>query len=520
MPMNRREMLKGAVGSSIAIAGMSWLSLPATAQSARSQVTLTWVSTSSYRDMNPASTGGVEIQVLGNVYETLLFYKDGKVLPKLATSWEGTDGGKTWTVSLRKGVKFHDGSPLNSAAVKRSFEYTRDLGKTAGYALAGLESVETPDEHAVIFHFKDPVAFDLVAAGQSGAFVMGLAAIDHGDEWLTQGNAIGTGPYKLAQFQQGKMAVLQKFDDYWGGWESGQVDRVLHPYVAEVSTRVQMIRSGDADISRIPASQMEGSAAQLDVSVTNTPSWLNQLFMINTQKYPTDNLKFRQALLHLWDHDSVIKDIFHGAAGKPVGPLPSTLWGHGTYDLGTFDPEKALMLLEESGIPRKDWKIKAMFSAFSQEAVDAIELFRANASAVGLEVELELHNEGSTYMSKARSPETAGHLNSMTWWPAYPTPSDFLALAFRTEKKPTWNLSYYYDEDFDRLVDQALKLEAVDKDAAANAYIAAQDRLMKNAVAIFYADVNRVNAYSSDIKGMEDANNPAYEWLSIYSLRR
>lgn len=520
MNINRREVIKCALGTSIAITGIGLTNLPAIAQSTSAQNTLTWVAYLSYRNMNPASTYDTETFVLGNVYETLFVYREGKVQPKLATSWERSDGGKTWTVRLREGVKFHDGSPLNSAAIKKSFEYVRDLGKGAGFLYAGLQNVETPDELTAIFRFKDPTAFDLVAAGQYGAFVIGPAAIDKGEEWLAQGNAIGTGPYRLAEFQQGKLVVLEKFDKYWGGWETGQITRVIHPYVGEAATRVQMVRSGEADVSSVPASQIESLDALPKVSVMNAPGWRSQLYMINTQKYPTNNLKFRQALQYLWDYDAVINDIFRGAAKKPLAPFASTIWGHGTYDVGTFDPEKALALLEESGVPRKDWKIGALFSASNQEQIDAIELFQANAATIGLDVELNLEQVSSTYMSKARSPETAGHLNSMVWWPAYPTPSDSLASLFRTEKKPAFNLSYYHDEEYDRLVNDGIKLEAADVAAAAEAYIAAQDRLMQNAVAIFYADVNRVDAYSSSIKGMEEANNPAYEWLSVYNLRK
>ncbi|TIS18878.1 MAG: ABC transporter substrate-binding protein [Mesorhizobium sp.] len=519
MTMNRRDILKGVAGSSVALAGLSWASLPAVAKQA-TENTLTWIWDIAYQNMNPAAANAAEIYLLGNVYETLFSYKDGKVLPKLATEWEQSDGGKTWAVKLREGVKFHDSSPLNSAAVKKSFEYTRDLGKGASYLYAGLEHVETPDEHTIIFRFKDVIAFDLVAGAQYASFVIGPAGIDRGDEWLNQGNAIGTGPYKLTQFEQGKLIVLNKFEDYWDGWEPGQIDRVLHPYVAEASTRVQMIRSGEANMCpRIPASQIESLSTLPNVSVANIPSWRDQYYMINTQKYPTDNLKFRQALLSLWDHESVLKDIFHGIAKKPMGPVVSTLWGHGTYDVGTYDPQKALSLLEESGVPKKDWKIKALFYGGNQEQIDAIELFQANAAAVGLEVELELNQVATTYNSNARSPETTGHLNAMVAWPSYPSPQELLG-TWKSEEKPVWNFSYYHDEEYDRLVGEGFKLEGVDKDAAAKAYIAAQDRLMKNAVAIFYADVNRVLAYSSDIKGMEQANNPAYEWTSLYSLSR
>ncbi|UVK49939.1 ABC transporter substrate-binding protein (plasmid) [Mesorhizobium sp. AR02] len=518
MNMNRRTVLRGALGSSVAIAGASWSGLSAMAQQATKN-TVTWVASYAYQHMSPASTDSVEIFVLGNVYETLLVYKDGKVLPKLASSWERSDGGKTWTIKLREGVKFHDGSLLNSVAVKKSFEFQRDLGKGGSYLYASLENVETPEEHTAIFHFKNPIAFDLVAAGQYGGFVIGQAAIDKGDEWLRQGNAVGTGPYLLKDFQQGKLVVLDRFNEYWGGWESGQIGRVVHPYVADEATRIQMVRSGDADITPVSASQIKSLDALPNISVLNGPAWRTDLFYLNVKKYPTDNLKFRQALLHLWDYETVLKDIYYDTAKKPVGPIPATLWGHGTYDVSTFDPQKALALLEESGVPRKDWKIKAMFTA-QKERNDAIELFRANAAAVGLEVELELFQEFNTYASKARSLETSGHMNSIEWWPSYPTPADSLVALFHTEKKPLFNLSYYGDAEYDRLVDEGLKLEGADRDAAAKAYISAQDRIIQNAVAIFYAEPNRIVAHSSDLHGVEDSNNPAYEWISIYNLRR
>jgi len=215
MNLKRREVLRAALGSSITIGGAGWSDLLAIAQPALAPNTLTSIAYVSYRNMNPASNYDTEIYVLGNVYETLFFYKDGEVHPKLATSWERSDDGKIWTVHLREGVKFHDSSQLNSAAVKKSFEYVRDLGKGASFLYAGLENVETPDEYTAIFRFKNSIAFNLVAAGQYGGFVIGPAAIDEGDEWLTQGNAIGTGPYRLTKFEQGKLVVLDKFDDYW-----------------------------------------------------------------------------------------------------------------------------------------------------------------------------------------------------------------------------------------------------------------------------------------------------------------
>jgi peptide/nickel transport system substrate-binding protein len=323
----------------------------------------------------------------------------------------------------------------------------------------------------------------------------------------------------LTKYEQSKLVVLDKFDDYWGGWKPGQIDRLIHPQVFEASTRVQMIRSGEADISQIPASQVKTLDALANVSVLNAAGWRNQMYLINTQKYPTNNAKFREALMHLWDHDTVLRDIFLGTATRPVAPIPVTMWGHGDYNTGAFDPENALRLLGESGVPKKDWNIRAMYSNSNQEQRDAIELFQANAATIGLQVELEPHQSSKSYMSKARSLETAGHMNSMVWWPAYPTPSDWLYTLFRTQKKTSWNLSYYANPEFDKLVDAAADAEGVNVDDSAAAYIAAQNMLMKDTPAIFYADVNRVYAYSSRLKGIENSNNPAYETLFLYNMR-
>ncbi|NIA70438.1 ABC transporter substrate-binding protein [Pelagibius litoralis] len=489
-------------------------------QSATAENTITWATQLSYRDMNPAVSFGAETYILGNIYETLFLYDDGEVKPRLAVSWSKSDGGRVWNVTLRDGVKFHDGSQLDSAVVKKSFEYTRDLGKGAGYLYADLETVETPDSRTAVFKFKKPIAFDLVASGQYGSYVIGPAAIDKGHDWMNEGNAIGTGPYTLTKYEPNKLTVISKFDDYWGGWKPGQIDRVIHPVVSEASTRVQMIKSGEADVVRVPVSQLAALDALPNTSVATSSGWRNQMYLLNMQKYPTDSKKFREALVHLWNYDSVLNDIFQGYAKRPLGPVPASMWGHGKYDIGSFDPQKALKLLEESGIPKEDWKIDAMYSNSNQEQIDAVELFQANAAQVGVRVNL-LPQVSKAYMTKARSASTAANMHSMVWYPAYPTPSDWLYSLFKTRKENTgFNLSRYKNAEFDAALATAIDAEGVDVKESAKAYIAAQDILMKDTPAIFFADVDRVFTHSSSLKGMDKSSNPAYETLFIYALSK
>lgn len=488
------------------------------APAAQAENTITWPTPDAYKDLDPASAYDNETLMLGNVYETLFFYEDGKVGPRLATSWEKSDGGATWTVKLRNGVKFHDGSPLDSAAVRKSMLYTRDLGQGAGFLYSTLKDVEAPDSLTAVFKFSAPIAFDLVASGQYGSYIIAPAAVDKGHDWLQAGNAIGTGPYKLTKFDPGKLTVLERFDDYWGGWKSGQVDRIIHPVVFEPSTRVQMVRSDQNVVSVVPMSQLGELEKLPNVDVAAGTSWRNYMFTMNTKKYPTDNKKFREALTHLWNYSAVIDNVFHGHASKPVGPLPVSMWGHGKYEMPDYDPAKAVKLLEESGVPKSDWRVSATYTTAKPEYADAIELFQATAAEAGVEVELVPYQSGATLMSKMRKLETASNMSAMIWWPAYPTPSDWLYSQYRTQKETSFNLSYYSNETFDAAVDKASATEGVDLKGSAETYIAAQDILMTDAPAIYYADSERAYAYSSGINGMEKSLNPAYETLFVYDL--
>ncbi len=481
--------------------------------------TVVWPARASYHDWNPASTYSEETYVLGNIFETLTFYQDGKVLPRLAESWSASDGNKTWTFKLRKDVKFHDGDVMDAAAVKNSVEWTKKLGKGAAFLWAGLQSTETPDSYTVVFKFKSPIALDLVASGQYGSYIISPKSTAKGHDWLQKGQGAGTGPYTWVSNEKGVQIVLEKFDDYWGGWESGQIDRVIVKTVKEGSTRIQMIKSGEGDLAVIPSDQVKAVDAAKGVSVSQGTGWRNSMFLFNFKKSPTDNAKFREALAHLFDYNSVLNDIMHGVGTAPVGPLPKSMWGHGEYDMPKFDLARVKKLLDDSGVPVSEWKVTVQYIGSVGSYSNSMELFQANAAEVGIEVEL-LPNEWGVMWGKAKKLETSTNLTSMTWWPAYATPQDWLWAQWRTEKKPLFNLSFYSNPAFDKALDAAVAAEGVDLKDAAVKYIKAQDILMKDTPAIFMSDSDRYYAHSDRLKGMEKQFNPAYETLFFYLLRK
>jgi peptide/nickel transport system substrate-binding protein len=334
-----------------------------------------------------------------------------------------------------------------------------------------------------------------------------------------QGNAAGTGPYKVDSWEKSQQVVLTKFDDYWGGWQGKHFNRVVIKVVLEKSTQVQMIKSGEADFASLaPVDALPALRKSPGVEVITPKSWKNSMFLINTQKFPTDNLKVRQALCYVWDYNAVVNSIYNGLATVAEGPVPKTMWGHNpNLPKYEFNLKKAAQLIQESGIPKDKLQLTLAYIGTSQEYENCAQLLQANLAKIGVQLEL-LPGPWGTIWEKAKNLETAPNLQSMTWWPTYPTPNDWLIGMFKTEKKALFNLSHYSNSQVDALLDEGVKMEGVDRDAAINAYQEAQRIIVEDAAAVFYADIATRIVKRASVKGLVD--NPAYGAWFYYQLYR
>ncbi|MFT6557669.1 ABC transporter substrate-binding protein [Sneathiella sp.] len=475
------------------------------------------------KDWDPSEAFSLEVMMLVNVYEPLLWYNppgsEQQFTPALAESWKVSEDGLTWTFNLRQGVKFHDGEPLTAEAAKSSIERTRKLKKGAYYIWGAVSSIEAPETHTLVIKTKEPAPIDLIASSQYGAYIYSPKAAEKGAEWFNQGNAAGTGPYTVRQWKAGQQIVLDKNPDYWGGFDESNFERIYLKVVTENATQVQMLKAGEADfISLVPADQVDSLNNEPGITAKGVPSWKNSQFLINTQKAPTDNKKFRQALTMLWDYDKVVKEIYAGYAEPGKGVVPATMWGHNSnIKTPVFDVEKAKKLVDESGVPADQRKVTMAYIGTSEEYKNSALLFQANAAKAGIEVELKPGKWGAIWKN-AKDLRTAPNLQSMTWWPTYPTPNDWMIGLFRTEEKALFNLSHYANSAYDKLVDEGAALEGSDRDAAVAKYAKAQKLLMEDATAIFYADIKGRVAYRSNIVGLQ--SNPAYAGIFFHRLKR
>lgn len=477
------------------------------------------------RDWDPASAFSTESLVLHNLYETLVRYVPdaqtgaARIEPVLATDWSVSENGLIWTFNLRSDVTFHDGEPLTAQAVKASLDRTMAKGEGGAYIWYGVKEIRAVDPLTVEIETFGPMPIDLIATAQYASFIYSLKSIAAGDAWFDAGNAAGTGPYYLRRWRKGVDVVLDKYEAYWGGWSEGQFRRAIIKVVHEPATQSLLIRTGDADfISSVPIDIVRSLSRRDEIEVAFAPSWYNKQFLINTQKFPTNDRFFRQALVHAFDYDGVLNGVYLGGGKISKGAIPGTMWGHdGDLETPQFDLEKARAFLAQTAVPPELWKIRVTYVASDTAYRNALLDYQKNLSEIGIELELDPGEWGKIW-SEARALPSAPNIISMTWWPTYPTPGDWLKGLFYTEEAALFNLSYYDNSAYNALVDQGFTLTGVNRDEATEKFQAAQRLLIEDAVAVFYADINSRIIHRADVE--VPAPNPAYATVFFYESRR
>ncbi len=481
------------------------------------------VDPTAFTDFDPSSTCVSELYILINVYETLTRYtplgsKDA-LEPGLATSWSVSDDGMTWTFKLREGAKFHDGVDFDASAVKRSIERTKNRGQCAAYLLDPVSEILTPDPYTVVFKLAYPAPLDAILASPYGAWIMSPGAADKDAAWFAAGNEAGTGPYRFARYEPGQRLVVQRFDDYWGGWQPGQFDTVVFEMLDDNVAAEQMLRAGELDFANqiiLTPDQMAGLDGTNGLRLGAAPSVGNLLVFLNHRRPPTDDVRVRQALAYSFPYKSVVANTFLGKGTLAHSAVPTSVWGHDPEPSPYVeDLDKAASLLMQAG-HADGLELTLSYDPANQTLA---ELWQANLAKIGVTLKLEPADFPIRWDAAKAAPEKAPEAFLFGWTPDVADPYSYLFNMFHTEDQPLWNLGFYSDPAFDTLIDQARRQSAVDQTAASAQYIDAQRMLADDAAAIFAVDAPELNIIAGDLRGFE--TNLGYAHLAYwYDLRR
>ncbi len=275
-------------------------------------------------------------------------YKRKDYVGILADSWDFQ--GKRWVIRLKKGIKFHNGTPLTSKDVAFSIDRMRDEkgGSLQGPNFKDVTEVQTPDDQTVIFVTKQPLAVFLDRL--ENRFVISKIAADKYGDQLYQ-NPIGTGPYKYVSYQRGGNFVFTRNDDYWGS--KANIKEVVFRKVTEDAARLAALESGQADvINNVPEHEVARLQRHPRVKVEKVEGLRMFFLALNVAFKPFDNKLVRQAVNYSVDAPSIIRNIFDGIGYAINGPVGANVLGADPkLKRYPYDPMRARELLAQAGYP-------------------------------------------------------------------------------------------------------------------------------------------------------------------------
>ncbi|MFI1533133.1 ABC transporter substrate-binding protein [Streptomyces anandii] len=455
--------------------------------------TLTVLSDQDFAHLDPARNWVMPTMDFGSrlLYRTLTTFKSApgkagsEIVPDLATDLgRPSDGGRTWTFTLKPGLKYEDGTPIRAQDVKYNVErsFAPDLAGGPDYAqryLAGaegytgplqgkhLDSIRTPDDRTIVFRLRRPVA-EFSYTVTLPTFSPVPASREKGVQYDLR--PFSSGPYRIDTYERGKKLVLVR-NPHW----DPATDQVRKAYPDRIVVQQglkrgqiddRIIASSGADASAVEWSDMDPASIakvlprpEVKKRLAAEQTGCTDMLALNTSRAPFDNLKLRQAMQYAVDKSAQVT-----ANGGPAlndiatGYLPPSLTGVRRADFlygrsATGDVEKARKLLAEGGRPSG---FAATITVSTGDKTRA-EALQQSLSRVGVRLRIQTVDP-SVYYDTIGDTEHAPDMAISGWCPDYPSGSTFLPFVFdgRTirEKGNQGNVSQFRDKAVEKRMDE------------------------------------------------------------------
>lgn len=352
--------------------------------------TITIADYSEARSLDPTKTFGIGAaggNVLAAVYDVLMSYdqKSGSFEPQLAESLTSPDN-KVWTLKLREGVTFSDGTPLNAAAVAGSLGYyMQNAGYNTLLLATNIADMRPTDDTTLVITLRQPWATfpNMLASGPG--MVMAPAAIKGGPEKF---KPIGAGPFTFESYKPSEEMVLKANPDYWDG--KPHLEGLRFVWLASDDDRLNSLNDGSVDVANIRASQTVEKARKAGVAGAMVPAGLGNMFWINNRKGRAgSDVRVRQAINYAIDPEVYFERV-SGGAGQPTRSIfsPSAPFATDIETAG-YDLEKAKSLLAEAKADGYDGTITYIGQSDQASQTGAVTV-KAMLESAGFTVKTEL----------------------------------------------------------------------------------------------------------------------------------
>lgn len=477
----RKSIAALALGASLAA-----FSLPALAAK-----TLVYCSEGNPNGFQPALyTDGTTFDASSRtIYDRLVEFKPGgtEIVPGLATSWDVSADGKTYTFHLRKGVKFQTNYGFTPTrdfdADDVLFTFNRMLDKNNPYHMVSggtYDYFNGMDMPKMIKEIKkvDPYTVQFILNMPNAPFLanmaMDFASIDsaqYADKLAKENKKqdldlkpIGTGPFELVAYQPDSMIRYKAFAQYWRG--KAAIDNLVFAITPNASVRWAKLRAGECQIMAYPnPTDIAAMKADKAIKVESKPGLNVGYLAFNTEKKPFDNLDVRKALYMAINKKSIVDAIFQGTGTVAVNPMPPTIWSYNKAIKDyPYDPAEAKKLLAKAGYPNgfeTDLWAMPVSRPYNPDARRMAVMIQSDWAKIGVKAKIVTYEWGE-YLKRLGQAEHQTAL--MGWTGDNGDPDNFLnTLLGCAGVHTTQNIAEWCDQPFQKLTTEAQQTSDVAK---------------------------------------------------------
>lgn len=361
--------------------------------------------------LDPAAQNstGVMMRVMTMVESLTWLDEEGQLQPLLATEWEASEDGLTWTFTLRDDVTFHDGETFNAEAVKFSLDRLLDPDTEAAQAgtFSQISEVRVVDDTHVEIVTDSPYPVLPRVLSQPMAGIISPASVEVAPNTLAHiEEPVGTGPYMFESHSADEALVVKANRNYWGDAPTYETQR--WEIIPDASSRQAMLQTGEADIVWNPPAASLPSLTE-DESVRLEPVEYpgTLLININTQSDHQPLLQdpeVRKALSHAVNPDVLIDQLLSGAGIPAHGPVPSSMFGDcdeaGHYE---YDRDLARQMLADAGADGMEVTFYVPQGRYLNDFTVG-EAIAGQLREVGLDVTIKPPTDFATFLGTVWSP--------------------------------------------------------------------------------------------------------------------
>lgn len=497
--------------STVLAAGLIGAAAPASAQE---DDTLRMVIAAPMQVLNPQRiTSVLAASVLKLAVEQLTIVgTEGTVQPLLAESWEVEEGGLSWLVTLREGVIFHDGTPFDAEAAVANFEYlmTTDVPIPGRTHLGPISGAEVVDEHTIRVTTTEPFSGFPIALSHYAASMLSPASLANGAADSGSEVIAGTGPFKMESFQLPDRVTLVRNKNYWGG--APGMARIEAISRADEQTRLATFLSGEADaVFYISPEGLRQAESDPSVKTEIKPAIRQFLLQLPFGMPVIQDKNVRLAMNHAIDREQIVETVYRGAASPAMAAIGPGVIGFREEYVYSYDPDKALALLAESGwTPGEDGILEKdgedfpaipFLASRGRYPSDArlSQIVAGYLRQIGIPTDLRIE-EFATFFADARAGAQEGNeMVQMSWGFPQMDGAAFLCAVYRPGE--TYNFGAYQNET----VEQACNAIDATFDAQERAQIIADANkaVYDDAGAVFLISNSYIVGMRDNISGIE-----------------